>query len=129
MTNPVQRFEDRVSSYARRTNRKTAIRHPVGCGRGYNLLALKLLGQRHKALFIGQWVPTLFILGLYNKLVKQLGSDRTSGFGRSLQKTLFSDPNLGTWERSGVSNLRSSYLGLLAEELYLECFSVWRGSA
>jgi hypothetical protein len=28
-------------------------------------------------LFVGQWVPTLLIFGLYNKLVKQLGSDRT----------------------------------------------------
>jgi len=40
-------------------------------------LFLKLLGANHKALFIGQWAPTLLILGLYNKLVKQLGSDRT----------------------------------------------------
>ncbi len=30
------------------------------------------------SLFIGQWVPTLLIFGLYNKLVKVAGSDRTS---------------------------------------------------
>jgi hypothetical protein len=24
---------------------------------------------------VGQWAPTLLMLGLYNKLVKQLGSD------------------------------------------------------
>ena len=88
--NPIQHFEDRVSSYARRTNRETAIRHfPVGCGRGYNLLRAQIAGTEAKALFIGQWVPTLLILGLYNKLVKQLGSHRTSGFGRSLQKDTF----------------------------------------
>ena len=29
------------------------------------------------SLFIGQWAPTFLIFGLYNKLVKQLGSDRT----------------------------------------------------
>lgn len=40
-------------------------------------LICKLCGHDHKALFFGQWVPTLLILGLYNKLVKQLGSDRT----------------------------------------------------
>jgi len=28
-----------------------------------------------------QWAPTLLILGLYNKLVKQLGSDATSRIG------------------------------------------------
>lgn len=38
---------------------------------------LQVLGNRHASLFVGQWAPTLLILGLYNKLVKQLGSDRT----------------------------------------------------
>ena len=38
---------------------------------------LQLMGNRHVSLFVGQWAPTLLIFGLYNKLVKQLGSDRT----------------------------------------------------
>jgi hypothetical protein len=38
---------------------------------------LQILGNRHASLFVGQWAPTLLILGLYNKLVKQLGSDRS----------------------------------------------------
>ncbi len=38
--------------------------------------ASQLMGNRHVSLFIGQWAPTILILGLYNKLVKQLGSDR-----------------------------------------------------
>ena len=28
------------------------------------------------ALFVGQWVPTLLLLGLYNKIVKVAGSDK-----------------------------------------------------
>jgi hypothetical protein len=40
-------------------------------------LALKMAGRHHAALFIGQWTPVFLIFGLYNKLVKQLGSDRT----------------------------------------------------
>jgi hypothetical protein len=28
--------------------------------------------------FVGQWAPTLLILGLYNKVVKVAGHDRTS---------------------------------------------------
>ena len=40
-------------------------------------LTLKLIGRDKDALFVGQWAPTFLILGLYNKLVKQLGSDRT----------------------------------------------------
>jgi hypothetical protein len=38
---------------------------------------LQIMGNRHASLFVGQWAPTLLIFGLYNKLVKQLGSDRT----------------------------------------------------
>jgi hypothetical protein len=38
---------------------------------------LHLRGNKETSLFVGQWAPTLLILGLYNKLVKQLGSDFT----------------------------------------------------
>ena len=38
-------------------------------------LALRMAGNRHDALFVGQWAPTFLILGLYNKLVKVAGSD------------------------------------------------------
>jgi len=37
---------------------------------------LQLAGNRQVSNFVGQWAPTLLIFGLYNKLVKQLGSDR-----------------------------------------------------
>ena len=36
---------------------------------------LQASGRQHTSLFVGQWVPTLLILGLYNKLVKVAGSD------------------------------------------------------
>jgi hypothetical protein len=36
-----------------------------------------MLGKKDASVFVGQWAPTLLILGLYNKLVKQLGSDFT----------------------------------------------------
>lgn len=35
-------------------------------------------GKKHEALFVGQWVAPFLILGLYNKMVKQHGSDATS---------------------------------------------------
>ena len=38
---------------------------------------LQLTGNRQVSNFVGQWAPTFLILGLYNKMVKQLGSDRT----------------------------------------------------
>jgi len=39
-------------------------------------LTLHCLGRKEDAQFIGQWAPTLLILGLYNKIVKVAGSDR-----------------------------------------------------
>jgi hypothetical protein len=38
-------------------------------------LALQMLGKKDQSNFVGQWAPTLLILGLYNKLVKVAGSD------------------------------------------------------
>jgi hypothetical protein len=37
---------------------------------------LQATGKRHASLFVGQWAPAFLLLGVYNKLVKQLGSDR-----------------------------------------------------
>ena len=42
-------------------------------------LAFQLSGRgknKHVSTFIGQWAPTLLILGLYNKIVKVAGHDR-----------------------------------------------------
>jgi len=36
---------------------------------------LMLLGRRNVANFVGQWAPTILIMGLYNKLVKLEGSE------------------------------------------------------
>jgi hypothetical protein len=38
-------------------------------------LVLKVRGSRHNALFVGQWAAPFLLLGIYNKLVKQLGND------------------------------------------------------
>jgi hypothetical protein len=39
--------------------------------------ALKLSGKNHWALFVGQWAAPFLIMGNYNKMVKQHGSDAT----------------------------------------------------
>ncbi|MFD2512517.1 hypothetical protein ACFSRY_01450 [Pontibacter locisalis] len=36
---------------------------------------LKVMRKDEEALFVGQWAPSFLLLGIYNKLVKQLGSD------------------------------------------------------
>lgn len=47
----------------------------TACGAIAGSLALQILGRREVGNFVGQWAPTLLILGLYNKLVKLEGSD------------------------------------------------------
>ena len=45
--------------------------------------ALHFSGNKPASVFVGQWAPTLLILGVYNKLVKQLGSDSLDSRVRS----------------------------------------------
>lgn len=40
-------------------------------------LGLQLIGRRHAGNFIASWVPTWLIIGVYNKLVKIEGHDRS----------------------------------------------------
>ena len=49
----------------------------LGGGAMVGALALKVMGRDAAANFVGQWVPTLLMLGVYNKIVKVMGSDRT----------------------------------------------------
>lgn len=39
-------------------------------------LVLAITGRQKLANFVGQWAPTILILGLYNKLVKVAGHDQ-----------------------------------------------------
>ena len=45
--------------------------------------SLHILGNKNASVFVGQWAPTFLILGVYNKLVKQLGSDFTDTKARA----------------------------------------------
>jgi hypothetical protein len=36
---------------------------------------LKIMGKDSWAMFVGQWAPSFLIIGVYNKMVKQHGSD------------------------------------------------------
>lgn len=47
----------------------------LGAGSILGSLALKTMGRDRDANFVGQWAPTLLILGLYNKIVKVAGHD------------------------------------------------------
>lgn len=45
-------------------------------------VGLHLSNRKHEALFVGQWAAPFLILGIYNKLVKQHGSDSGAGTGQ-----------------------------------------------
>jgi hypothetical protein len=36
---------------------------------------LRLAGRKDDSVFVGQWVPTILLLGVYNKIVKLHGSE------------------------------------------------------
>jgi hypothetical protein len=38
-------------------------------------LVLQSLGKKEESLFVGEWASTCLSLGLYNKIVQELGSD------------------------------------------------------
>jgi hypothetical protein len=40
--------------------------------------ALQAWNKKHESIFVGQWAAPFLLLGIYNKLVKQHGSDGTS---------------------------------------------------
>jgi hypothetical protein len=47
----------------------------AGLGAMGGSITLRLLGRKTAANFVGEWVPTLLILGVYNKIVKTQGHD------------------------------------------------------
>ena len=39
---------------------------------------LRMMGKKNASLFVGDWVAPMLLFGVYNKIVKLQGSDRTS---------------------------------------------------
>jgi hypothetical protein len=39
---------------------------------------LRMAGKKHASLFVGQWAAPFLLMGVYNKMVKQHGSDAES---------------------------------------------------
>jgi hypothetical protein len=77
MTNPIEHSEGPVARAIEEQTAKLpsdAFLWAAGASIAASLI-LKILDKHHEALFVGQWAPTILILGLYNKLVKLHGSD------------------------------------------------------
>jgi hypothetical protein len=76
------RFEADVEGPVARTIEKQTARLPsdtflwAAIGSMGVSAALQMMHKPHAANFVGHWAPTLLVLGVYNKMVKLLGSDR-----------------------------------------------------
>ncbi len=78
-SNWMPRPEHREGPIARAIERQTA-KLPsdaflwIAVGAMAGSAIMQATGRRHLSLFVGQWAPTLLLMGLYNKLVKVAGS-------------------------------------------------------
>ena len=83
--------EDQITSYLERQTAQAPSSSWLGAAVCSMIasLALKLSGKDHAALFVGQWAAPFLLIGIYNKMVKQHGSDAhsestvSSMYGRS----------------------------------------------
>lgn len=73
----VNRLNNRVSSLPSRSLRRVSPDLFLWSAGGSLLLsaALRLMGRRDDAVFVGEWVPTMLLLGIYNR-VHRLGEQR-----------------------------------------------------
>jgi hypothetical protein len=71
------RFTGAIESQTSKVPSSAFLGIAIGCMA--TSLILKLVGKDDWALFVGQWPPALLIMGNYNKMVKQHGSDARSG--------------------------------------------------
>ncbi len=69
--------EDQVTSFLESQTAKIPTSFYLGAALASMVasLGLKAAGKDHAALFIGQWAAPFLIIGTYNKMVKQHGSD------------------------------------------------------
>ena len=75
-----QAGEDRVTGAIERQTSKAPSSLFLGLALGSMAVSavLKLSGEDHWALFVGQWAAPFLIMGNYNKMIKQHGSDAAS---------------------------------------------------
>ena len=61
--------------------------------------ALQAWNKKHESMFVGQWAAPLLLLGIYNKLVKQHGSDAAS-HSRNRGESRYSESSYRSPEKS-----------------------------
>ena len=79
-----ERSEDRITGAIERVTSGVPSTVYLGCAIGSMVASavLKAVGKGGWSLFVGQWAAPFLIMGNYNKMVKQHGSDATSDFAQ-----------------------------------------------
>ena len=77
---PGEAQEDQVTAAIEKVTSQVPSSIFLGCAIASIIgsVAFKAAKKEHEALYIGQWVAPFLILGIYNKLIKQHGSDATT---------------------------------------------------
>ena len=77
--NQGQRSEDSITSLIEGQTSRAPSSLFLGLALGSMVVSavLKISGRNNWALFVGQWAAPFLIMGNYNKMVKQHGSDAT----------------------------------------------------
>jgi hypothetical protein len=60
------------------------------------------LSRKHESLFIGQWAAPFLLLGIYNKMVKQHGSDGRKGDSSGESFSNYRSPERSYSQSSGI---------------------------
>jgi len=74
---PGELAEDQITAYLERNSSQIPTSLYLGAALTSMItsLSLQLAGKDKQALFVGQWAAPFLLLGIYNKMVKQHGSD------------------------------------------------------
>ena len=83
--NPGEVEEDQFTAAIEKTTSKipTSAYLVLALGAMAVSATLQAWNKKHESMFVGQWAAPFLLLGIYNKLVKQHGSDGRRGTGAS----------------------------------------------
>jgi len=76
--------EDQVTAAIEKTTSKVPTTTFLALALGAMAVSatLQALNKKHESMFVGQWAAPFLLLGIYNKLVKQHGSDGSREISR-----------------------------------------------
>ena len=100
--------EDQFTSAIERTTSKAPSSAFLALALGSMAVSATLhaINRKHESLFIGQWAAPFLLLGIYNKMVKQHGSDAASrgGYesGNRFSETSYREPERSYSQSAGI---------------------------